>query len=51
MKHHHMNIDLVINNTMEKIGMDNKIQTIIVIIVVTTKIIDSDKKKKMFLLL
>jgi hypothetical protein len=44
MKHHHNRINLVINNTMDKIGMDNKIKTISIINMVITKIMDFDKE-------
>jgi hypothetical protein len=44
MKHHHNIIDLVINNTMDKIGMDNIIKIVTIISVVITKIINLDKE-------
>jgi hypothetical protein len=44
MKHHHSIIDLVINNTMDKISVDNIIKTITIINMVITKIMDSDKE-------
>jgi hypothetical protein len=44
MKHHHSRIDLVINNTIDKIGVDNMIKIVPIISVVITKIMDLDKE-------